>query len=198
MGHLSHLILTLTHHIRKHLDTHIYVFSLAFALLIHNNKTKDWNPPKTLSHTRGRTPELRQTKTTVTIYTTREQPPITKICYMVKVFTNTTTVTRIESQSETSTRSETLRPENRVRRGTPRVMKLYGQGSQDQRHRDTSFNVFHLILGPRVSGRPEDRVRRETVQKKVTRFRGKGGKKNSSPSHLGYYICMYSLVPSDG
>ena len=51
-----------------------------------------------MSHVKGRTPELRQAKTTVTIYTTREQPPIAKIGYLVKVFTNTTTATRIESQ----------------------------------------------------------------------------------------------------
>jgi hypothetical protein len=43
---------------------------------------------------------------------------------------NTPESTGFKSQPDPSIRSETLRPENRVSRGTPRVTKLYGQGSR--------------------------------------------------------------------
>jgi hypothetical protein len=73
---------------------------------------------------------------TATIYTTREQLPIAKIDYLVKVFTNTTTATRIESQpapartrkekkEETWFVSRHYDPRTEVRRGgTPEVLKL--------------------------------------------------------------------------
>ncbi len=84
-----------------------------------------------------RTPELRQTKTTQELYRQHESnQTIAKIGYLVKVFTNTTTVTRIESQPAPASekRKETVKtwyvsrhydPRTEVwRGGTPKVLKL--------------------------------------------------------------------------